>query len=284
MYNSTTFQFNTYSNSTGFWRTPKPAYDAFGQDSVNTIVLACDQESGNAGVLFNASEANLLYASAYNKSTDTWTFPTIIDTTGFQASIVRFVVDCHGTGIGTWQKFIDDTTTKTITGIFPFVRQASMSDPQLLDLFPLNTGVITLRASLQCCECDVRTAVAFSQFPTDDSITLQSKFFYYVLPPSKVRGKQILTCSCPKKRINVICWEAGCPPEVPIIKYRIYRDAALQHKIGSVKASECLKFKDKKIERGVTYTYYIVAVDENGNQSEPASVTIEPIGKSWWSR
>lgn len=91
--------------------------------------------------------------------------------------------------------------------------------------------------------------------------------------PGSPTGRQEADCFFDQfDLINVIQWTAssGSPTE-----YKIYRNAALTDLAGTVPASQ-LKFKDHNRKKGVTYTYYIVAVDSTGGTSTAAVVTVTP--------
>jgi 6-phosphogluconolactonase (cycloisomerase 2 family) len=72
--------------------------------------------------------------------------------------------------------------------------------------------------------------------------------------------------------INLITWSA--PTSGTPVAYNIYRDATLIDLIAIVPATSPLQFYDHNRQPNVTYTYYITAVDSNGNQSPASSVSI----------
>lgn len=278
-YNTTECGYNRFSNETGVWADPASPFISFGIDTVDSIVMACDQKSGNAGLFFIGGEDDFLYASTYDKKNNTWLEPVILDNQTFFDSDLKFVVDCHGTGIATWQVQLSTPPFDVIykTTAYPLIKEASLSNPQALDLFSLNTSKVVLGTSLKCCDCNVRTGVAFSGLADGDNIILQSNYFYYLLSPSSLKGKQVKDKFLLQETfVNIITWNAPCSTQVPIVEYKIYRDAELKHHIGTVKGSHELIFKDRYRKRGKTYTYYIVAIDQNQNQSEPSSVKVRP--------
>lgn len=81
--------------------------------------------------------------------------------------------------------------------------------------------------------------------------------------------------SCGRGFTNTLHWAAPQIGNEPVL-YRIFRDS-MTNLIGVRSSSEKLVFKDHDIKRSKTHTYYIVSVDEFGNESEPASLTIKGI-------
>lgn len=74
-------------------------------------------------------------------------------------------------------------------------------------------------------------------------------------------------------RANKLTWSAptiGNPP----VTYQLYRDAALTQLVATVPATSTLQYVDHNRPANVNDTYYIVAVDNNGNISIPASITV----------
>ena len=59
------------------------------------------------------------------------------------------------------------------------------------------------------------------------------------------------------------------------VAYKVYR-TNLNTLIGIVGAGKALNFEDHIRSKNVTYTYYIVSVDAQNNNSLPASITITP--------
>jgi YVTN family beta-propeller protein len=92
-------------------------------------------------------------------------------------------------------------------------------------------------------------------------------------PPSSVSGcktKNVFLLQT--DYINNITWTA--PTSGSPAAYAIYRDATLTQLVAIVPASGPLQYYDHDRNPNVTYTYYIVSVDANGNQSTANSVTV----------
>ena len=95
-------------------------------------------------------------------------------------------------------------------------------------------------------------------------------------PPKHLEGFQ-KTFPLANQYINVLKWKAPSSG-TPIVSYRIYRNQFPKNLIAEISSNKPLRFKDRNIKRGKTYTYYVVSVDQFGNVSEPATVKIKPRG------
>jgi PKD-like domain len=94
-----------------------------------------------------------------------------------------------------------------------------------------------------------------------------------ILPPTHVIGCRefSFTQFC---KLNAIKWQppiGGTPP----VSYRIYRNVSLTNLAAEIPANKKREFMDDCYHSCKTNTYYIVAVDANGNQSTPVSVSIK---------
>ncbi|OJU81741.1 MAG: hypothetical protein BGO10_07590 [Chlamydia sp. 32-24] len=97
-----------------------------------------------------------------------------------------------------------------------------------------------------------------------------------VLPPIDLRGVQITNRFADQKQyINVLTWNPPSTGPRPT-SYFVFRDASLQEFVGEVPAFDRLRIEDVNVRRGRTYTYYVVSVDQFGNVSEPAVITVKP--------
>lgn len=95
-----------------------------------------------------------------------------------------------------------------------------------------------------------------------------------ISPPTRLKGVQRANrFATQTDLVNIITWHApssGTPP----VSYRIYRNSSLTELAAEVSANGRLRFKDHNRKEGKTYTYFIVSVDQFGNISTPATVTI----------
>lgn len=74
--------------------------------------------------------------------------------------------------------------------------------------------------------------------------------------------------------INTISWEVASSTSIAF--YKIYRDAALSILAAEV-GGTTFEFEDHNRKPKTFYSYFLVAVDVNGNSTEIGSVTIAPI-------
>lgn len=97
-------------------------------------------------------------------------------------------------------------------------------------------------------------------------IALQS--FQIVAQASKKQNRYLTYIDC----INTLTWtvSGGSLP----VSYFIYRDAELTDLAGTVIAGQPLEFEDHNVDPNVTYTYYIVGVNQVGTFSDPVVVTV----------
>lgn len=107
------------------------------------------------------------------------------------------------------------------------------------------------------------------------TITVQSTVSDLVCPPTHVEGFQFRSFNGKK---NIITWEApqkSCGSEQPV-SYRIFLDAGLTELLATIPAESNEKefrFVDSKPGKGKK-KYFIVSVDESGNQSLAVKVVI----------
>lgn len=144
-----------------------------------------------------------------------------------------------------------------------------ISDTEIRAIAPPGTGIVQVLISGSSGTSEATPASAFTYLPEPPQPG-------EVFPPTHLKGSQkknrfLSQTDC----INVLKWKAptqGNPP----IGYKIYRLPQLKKAIGNVSAFFPLEFKDHNRKKAKTYTYLIIAVDEFGNVSPPASITIKP--------
>jgi hypothetical protein len=73
--------------------------------------------------------------------------------------------------------------------------------------------------------------------------------------------------------INVLNWQAPSD-DAGIVSYNVYRDVNLTVLAASIPATAPLTYLDYNRVPGISYTYYVVSLDESGNMSLPAFVMI----------
>lgn len=135
------------------------------------------------------------------------------------------------------------------------------------------TVVLTVTNSAGTSTTQVFTGQTMSRNGGPSARTSQEIQILSLFPPANVKGFQIERKFLMQEEIqNKIVWDAptgGIPP----VAYYIYADAALQHLVAIIPAGDVLKFVQHNVfERD--YTFYIISVDADGNQSLPVTVRI----------
>lgn len=98
-----------------------------------------------------------------------------------------------------------------------------------------------------------------------------------VHPPKDAHGAQLKNqFAAQADIINRITWKAPTKGASPVV-YKIFKDAALKELLGVVSANSKrpYSFEQHNRKKNKTYTYYIVSIDGEGNQSKPAVVKIK---------
>jgi hypothetical protein len=97
-----------------------------------------------------------------------------------------------------------------------------------------------------------------------------------ILPPVNLRGRQKKNGFATKKDfVNILTWKAPTAGATPV-SYRIYRDSKLTKLVEIVRANKKLRFEDDDRQKGKSYTYFVVSVDQAHRRSAPASITVTP--------
>lgn len=73
--------------------------------------------------------------------------------------------------------------------------------------------------------------------------------------------------------INFLVWSAPITGTAPI-QYNIYRDSALTELVATIPANGALQYYDHNRNPQITYSYYVVAIDIDGNISTPSAITV----------
>jgi autotransporter-associated beta strand protein len=91
------------------------------------------------------------------------------------------------------------------------------------------------------------------------------------LPPTDLRAHEFKNKFLTETdHIIQLKWSAS--PSPGVVSYNIYRNGK---KIGNVKAFQPLVFNDHDRSTNRTYVYSVIAVDMNGNESIPATITVK---------
>ena len=109
---------------------------------------------------------------------------------------------------------------------------------------------------------------------SNDSNAYASFYAGPVMPPSNAQGcKSQNIFLSQAELLNVITWDAptsGTPP----VSYKIYRDVDLTQLVAIVPTTGSLKYIDHNRQANVTYMYYLVSVDVQGNVSTSVEVVV----------
>jgi hypothetical protein len=91
-------------------------------------------------------------------------------------------------------------------------------------------------------------------------------------PPTHLHGHQVVnTFATQTDLINVINWHEPIAGPLPIAYY-IYRNRNLTKLAAIIPADRKLQFNDHNRQSDHLYTYFLVSVDAEGNQSPPAGI------------
>jgi YVTN family beta-propeller protein len=178
---------------------------------------------------------------------------------------------------------IIDTTTNTSTGYINATFAGSNDFETSVDdtlLYVVNSNsntmvVIDLTSNTQSAVVDS------SSFPFSYPVSIDLASTISPLPPiplvptppDSLKGfKKKNSFAAQDDLINLITWSQSTGPNQPLY-YEVYRDEALTDLAGVVMDNPPLQFEEHNCRRGITYTYYVVAVD-NAGSSTPAQVSI----------
>jgi len=102
----------------------------------------------------------------------------------------------------------------------------------------------------------------------------------FPLPPHDFYGCQVVNKYLNfDEYVNILTWQPPQDDET-IVRYEIYRDAALTKRVGEVKAKKCsYRFEDGNRKKDRTYKYYIVSVNAGGKRSPAVFTKVIPHHK-----
>ncbi|MBW1862995.1 MAG: hypothetical protein JRJ02_11565 [Deltaproteobacteria bacterium] len=96
-----------------------------------------------------------------------------------------------------------------------------------------------------------------------------------VYKPLNFSGEKIMNRSLSQaEHINVLSWQAN-PGNVNIAKYRIFLKNGYSRSLLAELNSDIFEYMHRKVEEETPYTYVLVAVDHEGRESDPVSVSIQ---------
>ena len=105
-------------------------------------------------------------------------------------------------------------------------------------------------------------------------VSLTAYFLRIIYPPFQLAGEKILNRSLSQAEyINILTWNPN-PDNENIVRYRIYEnDGNIKRLLAEVGAAT-LTFRQRNVWRDRAYTYSVAAVDNEGREGDPASVTV----------
>ena len=109
----------------------------------------------------------------------------------------------------------------------------------------------------------------------EKDISITANFSRVIYPPLNAKGEKILNRSLLQvEYINVLSWEAN-PDNENITYYKIYLIDGTQRMPLVTLPSSDFKYWHRKVDKGKTYIYWILAVDSSGREGDPAIVTVK---------
>lgn len=270
-------QYNTYSAGSGQWGTQDPDRTIPGssvtfQTNTRLVQLATDPNSMNSFAVWNQTQmpfVTTLYASAYNKGSDTWTQSAIVvdETTGEYG----IGVDCLGDGIFIYRH----AASEIQASVFPDIGTASLGNRQNLGVIDIAADIIILPILAVAHEClpgNTRMGASLWGVQTDaDNFFLQSAFFDLptVVPPSNFRGNVTkVRFASQTDLVNQLTWAPS--PDPSVIGYLI---RGSDDSVAEVLSSGPYRVTFHCRDPHVVYTYTIVAFSADG-QSAPLTVVL----------
>jgi len=100
-------------------------------------------------------------------------------------------------------------------------------------------------------------------------------FTRLVYTPLSFTGEKILNRSFSQAEyINVLSWRAH-PSNVNIVKYKLFQVEGKSRSLLVELSADTFKYWHRRVEADKTYTYALVAVNNENRESDPASVTVQ---------
>jgi hypothetical protein len=108
----------------------------------------------------------------------------------------------------------------------------------------------------------------------DSEKSIEARFQGTLYAPLNFRGVKTLNRSLSQAEyINVLNWQAN-PLNGDIEKYRVYLlDGGARSLLAELSA-DTYQYSHRKVERMKSYVYWLVAVDQEYREGEPASATV----------
>ncbi len=118
------------------------------------------------------------------------------------------------------------------------------------------------------------TASVTGNGSSSQSINVSPAGMTAAFPPTNLTAVQLINKFINRNdRVNVLTWNSPSQGTIPV-EYLIFRDPALTILAGTVDADD-RRFEDHFRHKNVTYQYFVVTVDVNGNVSAPAVAIVQ---------
>lgn len=167
-------------------------------------------------------------------------------------------------------------TTAILFGSTPASQFSIQSDQSIIAITPPgNQEVVNITVVTHSSTSDIMHDTQFTYLSIDEnqcSSVIEKNIT--LLPPKYLKGRQKKQHPSSRFVTNVLTWETPSESIKPVV-YRIYRDKALIKLVKEVSAKRKLKFIDRKLKEGKNYRYFVVSVDQFGNQSSPEKVVVK---------
>lgn len=241
--------------------------------SASTTVPSSNIEmdaSGNAVLVYRNSASTAIIGGYITAGSLTVT-PTSIPSTAGASSlgVPTLGLDGSGNAIIAWSENLSGVT---------YIRSSTLQKGSLVwtalnDPYtpPPTVGSLTVNLDVNTQGYAVLAGTVSALTPPSSAGAVH----FLVFPPINLSGKQVKNKFLTQTDyVNCLSWEPNLA-SATLASYKIYRDSGLTDLAGIVPATQT-HFKDHNRTKNTTYTYYIVAVDANGNASSPAVVVVHP--------
>jgi hypothetical protein len=109
----------------------------------------------------------------------------------------------------------------------------------------------------------------------DSDKSIEALFQRALYPPLNFSGVKMLNRSLSQAEyVNVLSWQAN-PLNGDIEKYRVYLLVAGRRSLLAELSADTLRYNHRKVEREKSYEYWLVAVDKDYREGEPARATVQ---------
>ncbi|HEX9903264.1 MAG TPA: M12 family metallo-peptidase, partial [Acidobacteriota bacterium] len=108
----------------------------------------------------------------------------------------------------------------------------------------------------------------------NESKTVTANFLRIIYPPLNAQGRKVLNRSLSQAEyINVLTWEPN-PDNENIVNYKIYRVQGQEKTTLAHLNSDVFEFRERGVAKDRTYTYWVVAVNFEWREGEPAVLEV----------